>query len=88
MTTIHKYPITIYDYIQLLMPKGAEVLCVQVQHEQPCIWAKVDTEQENEIRNFALRGTGHAFMGGEQKYIGSFQMQGGLLVFHLFESDR
>lgn len=76
-------------YIQsILMPKGAEILTVQTQNGIPCIWALVDIEAEKEPRVFDIFGTGHPVtfdMGVERKYINTFQLKGGALVFHLFE---
>lgn len=70
------------------MPKGAEILTVQTQNETPCIWALVNPENEKETRYFEIFGTGHNVpvdMGIERKYINTFQLEGGRLVFHLFE---
>lgn len=73
---------------EVMMPNGAEVLSVQVQHNVPCLWALVDPEMQKEERTFEVFGTGHSIkydMGVERKYIGTFQLDGGYLVFHLFE---
>jgi hypothetical protein len=70
------------------MPKNAEILTVQVQNETPCIWALVNPESPKELRHFEFYGTGHDIhcdMGIERKYINTFQLDGGALVFHLFE---
>lgn len=67
------------------MPQGAETLCVQMQGTQPCIWAKVDDAKPMENRMFHVRGTGHLLQENEGKYIGTFQMLGGSLIFHVFE---
>jgi hypothetical protein len=88
MISIFKYPIPIQDTITLDMPAGAEVLTVQVQRGKPCIWAKVDTSRPMEDRVFYLRGTGQMFNGKEGRHVGSFQMDGEYLVFHLFEEKK
>jgi hypothetical protein len=70
------------------MPKDAEILTIQTQNETPCIWALVNPENAKELRHFEVYGTGHDIlydMGVERKYINTFQLDGGLLVFHLFE---
>ena len=73
----------------LEMPKGAEILTMQLQNEIPCIWALVNPENEKELRNFEIYGTGnniHCDIGIERKYIGTFQLQSRVaLVYHLFE---
>lgn len=70
------------------IPIGAEILTIQAQGENPCIWAMVDPSKKTEIRQFDVFGTGHDIidnMGFERKYINTFQLYGGALVFHLFE---
>lgn len=70
------------------MPKGAEILTIQMQYGNPCIWALVDPLNDKEIRSIEVFGTGHSIyydMGIERKYIGTFQLADGALVFHLFE---
>lgn len=88
MQTIWKFPIHPDDIIRVQMPKGARILTVQEQHGQPAIWAEVDTEAEKEERLFEVFGTGHEMpndMGVEREYVGTFQLRGGALVFHLYE---
>lgn len=70
------------------MPKDTEILTIQTQNETPCIWALVNPENEKELRHFEVYGTGHDIyydMGINRKYINTFQLGGGSLVFHLFE---
>lgn len=70
------------------MPKDAEVLTIQTQNEKPYVWALVNPDAHTELRQFEVYGTGHNIhydMGAERKYINTFQLQGGSLVFHLFE---
>lgn len=69
------------------MPKDAEILIVQMQNNNPCIWVLVNPNNEAEERFFELFGTGHEIPcdGISRKFIGTFQIQEGSLVFHLFE---
>ena len=129
--TIWKYNVVVEDDFVLSMPKGAQVLTVQVQHQVkygkegdvtfmrdgkwisppvkisegdvPALWAIVDPDAPKEERKFRLVGTGHALpdipvvnpavyawtalpaSSAMLSYIGSFQIYGGELVFHLFE---
>lgn len=86
MKTIFKYPIKAEDFQTISMPDGAEVLAVQVQKETPCIWAMVDIKAPYRDRVFRVIGTGQPcddFNNG--KYMGTFQMINGSLVFHLFD---
>ena len=85
MKTIYKYGFDIEDSFTIALPRGAEILCVQTQNGGPQLWALVDPAELKESRCFELYGTGHPYREGEQKYIGTFQLLHGDLVFHLFE---
>ncbi len=85
---IFKYTIRADDRFEIEMPKDAEILTVQTQYDQPQLWALVNPDAPREKRVFRLAGTGHPInfdMGSEYKYINSFQLNDGALVFHLFE---
>ena len=87
--TIYKYPLAVSDFQEVLLPLGAEILTVQVQGENACMWALVNPdEHQKEGRNIEIFGTGHPIgydMGIRRKYISTFQLQGSQLVFHAFE---
>jgi len=85
--SIWKFPLEITDLQEVLMPKGAEILTVQMQEQTLCIWAKVNPEKEfeTEIRKIRIIGTGHKFNDENLKYIGTTQMYGGGLIWHVFE---
>lgn len=86
MRTIWKFPIPIADYFELDMPIGADVLAVQVQRGKPQLWAVVDPEARKVQTGFCLHGTGHPVSDQAGRYVGSFQLMDGDLVFHLFEA--
>ena len=67
------------------MPIGSRVLSVQSQHGSPQMWALVDPEKSTELRQFAFYGTGHPMPDDPGKFVGTFQVDGGDLVFHLFD---
>lgn len=88
MKTIWKYKLDVNDNVFIEMPKGAQVLSVQIQDGAPCIWALVDPDAKKEKRLFEVLGTGHTMpedMGINRAFIGTFQLWAGRLVFHLFE---
>jgi DNA-directed RNA polymerase subunit RPC12/RpoP len=87
-TVIYKYPLPIADEIGIRIPTGAQVLTVQMQKGNPCIWAIVETDAPLITRHFCIRSTGYPFNGKEGKYIGTFQSLNGDLVFHLFEGKK
>lgn len=70
------------------MPVEAQILTVQTQGGIPCLWALGDPSAPKELRCFEVYGTGHPIhydMAIERNYIGTFQINGGSLVFHVFE---
>lgn len=86
--TIWKFKLETKDNNIIQMPKGAKILTVEAQYEKPCMWALVDPNQETETRHFEVFGTGHAIRYDARnirKYIGTYQLNGGSLVFHVFE---
>ena len=91
--TIYKYPITDENKQVILLPKEAEILSVQVQNNDPYIYAMVDADSEKEERFFRLFHTGSEIpvdMGVDLIYIGTFMLNDpshttGTFVGHLFE---
>lgn len=68
------------------MPVGAQVLTVQMQYGEPRLWALVDPNAPKADRRFQVVGTGHKFNPKPSAhYLGTFQMQSGAFVFHVFE---
>ena len=86
MVSIWKFALQTIDKQKIKMPVGAELLTVQVQNGEPCLWARVDTEEPIEPRQIAIHGTGHELPDSTRKYIGTYQMAGDTLIFHVFES--
>lgn len=89
--SIWKFPLDVEDYQKVLMPVNSRILSVQTQNNKPVLWAICDTEtEEKEYREFEVFGTGHPFyegvhFGKEQRFVGTFQLHGGVFVGHLFE---
>jgi hypothetical protein len=81
---IWKYPIPIADNFGINMPKGARVLKVAIQNNNPVMWALADDSGLYETRSFFLSGTGQP-LNGTGQYIDTFLMNDGSLVLHLFE---
>lgn len=86
MTTVYKYPLAVTDEQTVEMPAGV-ILTVQVQHGTPCLWAAVDPSSPMTKRVIRIAGTGHLIDDSiaTHRYIGTFQLAGGALVFHAFE---
>lgn len=89
MKTIWKFPLEITGVQGISMPEGAELLTVQVQRGCPCLWALVDSDAEfKEIVNVWTCGTGGPVSLEAKRYLGTYQVNSGKLVFHVFEGGR
>lgn len=90
---IFKYPLEITDSQTIRMPKDAMILTIQLQDDNPCIWARIPDPKVGEInhsefRTFITVGTGNEYDGSNTDfYIGTYQKKflGGLFVGHVFE---
>lgn len=71
--------------IELSMPVGAQVLSVREQGEEICLWALVTPDAPKETRRFVSFGTGHDVPAVPLQFHGTAHLQGGSLVFHVFE---
>ena len=87
MRKVFKYQIPINDYVDIALPEDAQILTVDCQHGQPCLWALVDPTAPEVTRRFRFAGTGHPITDDTERlfFHGTFQMDGGSLIFHIFE---
>jgi hypothetical protein len=83
--TVWKFPLLVCDDQIILMPDQAEILCVQRQGELACLWALVDPHETLVPRRFFVVGTGHELPQRNLKYVGTFQTDDGVFVWHVFE---
>ena len=83
--TIWKYDVPIEDYFEINMPKDAQILTIQTQNGEPKLWALVNPDNATEKRIFRHSGTGHPITDNNMDYIGTYQLHGGELIFHVFE---
>lgn len=81
MRTIWKFPLQITDRQNVNLPPNAQLLDVQVQDRQPCLWAMLDPEEPRESREIQIFGTGHPATDAGT-YVATFQYK--FLVFHVF----
>lgn len=85
---IWKFSVPLTDAFSISMPTGAKILVVQMQRDEPQMWALVDPEAPLTDRHFRIVGTGHQYPAQQfrsWRYRGTFQMHGGALVWHIFE---
>jgi len=82
---IFKYQLEVGQTVHKI-PAGYFMLDVQVQNGIPCAWCIVDPNAADEIEvTFTVVGTGHPFdKNGVGQYLGTFQQQGGALIWHVF----
>lgn len=87
--TVWKFELSISDYYDILIPRGAKILTVQMQDHAICAWALVDQNAPMVNRKFRIAGTGHQLViegtAVEMQYVGSVQQLGGALVWHVFD---
>lgn len=86
--TVWKFPIEVGDCVRIEMPSGAQVVSVDLQFGQLCVWAIVDPEAPLVQRTFWWRGTGHRLPDQPSRFVGTVLTAGGSLVFHLFEPQE
>ena len=85
-TTIWKFPLQSVAVQTIELPAGFDILTVQVQNGAPCLWAAVDPDAQKTRAQIRIIGTGHDVpTPALDRYIGTFQIDNGKLVFHVFE---
>jgi len=85
MRTIYKYPLTRQSLQSIRMPRGAQILTVQAQENEACLWAEVETDFPAEERWIETFGTGKPMSELPRRYLGSAQLDGGSVVAHVYE---
>ena len=89
---VYKYEITPSLGLKVTVPKGAQLLSVQEQNGNPCMWCLVDeSKAETETWDIEVFGTGHYMpeLYGEfsRKHLGTVLLNEGSLVLHLFKVE-
>lgn len=84
MKVIYKYPLEITDNQVIELPKDSGVLTVQMQNNQLCLWALVDTEQtQRQQVPVKVFGTGNPVdFTGPWQYVSTVQER--IFVWHIF----
>lgn len=95
MKTIWKFNLSLVGEQVVYMQEGAQILNIQIQYENPVIWALVDLAKiKSEPRRIRMLGTGWSQDHmDDYRYISTIQLKGD--VWHFFvryeddmESDR
>ncbi len=87
MNTVYKFNLQVGRTV-LDLPHGAMPLTVQMQHGAPRMWVLLDPSKPTVQRFFDVYGTGHSMPPDPGRYVATFQMEGGALVWHVFEASR
>lgn len=92
-SVIYKYelPSIINKIVEVIIPCGEKILDYQLQHDEFCIWAVVDTKEEMcDVHKFYITGTGHNLpeflMSEEWGHVKTIQC--GEFVWHIFKETH
>jgi hypothetical protein len=88
MEKIWKYSLNFKPDVSFPMPVAAEILSLQAQNGNPCLWVKFQAKNEERLvnRRFRTYGTGwtiEPIEGKRQVFIDTYQA--GEFVWHVFE---
>jgi hypothetical protein len=81
---IWKYPVEFGGWSRE-MPAGAVVRCVAMQGGVPRLWVEVDATAPLTARRFLAVGTGQPLPERALAYLGTFLVDDGALVQHVYE---
>ena len=88
MKAIWKYTLS-GSYEQIVqLPENAQILTVQVQNDEMCLWAMINPGQSHRVENrtICIVPTGLVIQDTNGlAYISTVQMAQGKMVFHIFE---
>ena len=89
MKTIHKYELIISHEQEVFLSAGAEILHVDNQAGELCMWALVDTDAAIETVEIRIYGTGEdidkSMIG--YRYIGTVLLMQDRLASHVYAWD-
>jgi len=86
-TVIWKFLVTNPVAGEIEMPTGAEILHVEMQHGNVCMWAKVDPDAALIRREFMIEGTGQPPNQRLDDAIHRGTVLSGAMVWHVFEIE-
>lgn len=85
--TIWKFPLPTRGRVTLEMPRAAQLLSVDVQKDVPMLWALccADPSAPKASRVISIHVTGTRVPATVGKFVGTFQINRGDLVGHVFD---
>ena len=84
MKRIFKWTLAMDDFQSIDVPEDTQFLTVQTQYEQPQVWGICTPGASKKSVTIRLAGTGHPIDDNPGKYLGTFQLMNGSLIFHAF----
>ena len=88
MKVIHKQILDLTPIQTLSLPADSEILSIQNQNENICVWYMFSHDYPKKDRIFHLFGTGHREIPNDLdlklKHLASVQMSQGQFVWHIF----
>lgn len=84
---IWKAKLQIRDRQNIEVPAGATILTSQIQKDELVLWYQCIENSAKVLRKIAIYGTGNPMPSNPGKYISTFQMKNGDLVFHVYELE-
>lgn len=90
MAKIFKYELETSRIQEVIMPAFSKILCVKNQNNIPCLWAMIDTDFQlvkRKITTF-LTGSDIEFDNQRLKYIGTYLINNGSFVGHVYEEKE
>lgn len=88
MVKIFKYKLQLIDRQAIQIPEGGEILTVQYQKGNLCLWALVEEHNPIQGRLIRIFGTGNPIMNDPGNYIATVQQDHGDYVWHIFEESN
>lgn len=82
--SIWKFALPLKGLVCVEMPKGADLLSVDDQRGQICLWALCNTKADTVKRWFRIIGTGHQIDSEVGKFVATVQQDS--FVWHVFEA--
>lgn len=86
---IHKYEIPIEQEFTIRTTKFACLLSIQIDEKtnKPCMWFLEDSEGEKVDFKYKIIGTGQLTDLNAYEYAGTFQIEKGGLILHVFSPE-
>lgn len=83
--TIWKYILKVDNEQVIDMPFGAQFLSVQVQHGEPCLWVRCQSNAQEVPVKVVTVSTGNPAEHVEgMQFVGTYQLDNGGFVRHVF----